>query len=128
MRFWGRVRAQRPLVIGFVCHGDETGRFFRVGEVEAGPISQLQNLHHFGEVDAVDSIGDLVILGVEAGEPPHGRDVFEHERVLVAAEEDVEGRFHVPFVADAEADAFVGAFDGARVFGAVVGADEVHFV
>ena len=63
--------------------GDEGGGLGVVGEAPGGEVGELEDLLHLGEVDLFYGVRDVMVVGVEAGEPPEGGDIFEDERELV---------------------------------------------
>src|SRR5271168_3557268 len=63
------------------------------GESPSREVGELQDFLHLAVVDLVGGVGGLVIVRMEAGEPPNGRDAPQGERELVAAEEDIERGF-----------------------------------
>src|SRR6478672_12743487 len=80
-----RIRSLVPRIS--LSHGGLGARLqFRgtrgVREFEAGEISQLQDLRHLLEVDLLHRVRDLVVVGVEAGEPPYRRNIVLQQRIL----------------------------------------------
>ena len=81
--------------------GYKSRRTFSIRQRLACQKCQAHDLFHLGEIDFLDRIGGLMIVGMEASEPPHGRDVVQGERKLVAALKYVQRRILVPFVIQA---------------------------
>ena len=84
--------------------GNKLRRLLSVGDGEEGEVAQAHDLRHFGEVDLVDCVGDVVVVGVEAGEEPERRNVVQDEGKLVGAEEDVQCRLVVEPVIQRQAN------------------------
>src|SRR5215813_5770513 len=108
--------------------GYELRRARPVGKGPAAQVSQLQNLFHLGEIDAVNGVGRLVVIGVKACEPPHRRDFVQRKRKLITALKNVERRVAVPFVVEFQTNLCVLAFNYGAVIGTVNCADQVQFV
>src|ERR1700736_5882808 len=87
--------------------GDELWRLFFVGDGEEREVAEAHDLRHLGEVDLVDCVGDVVVVGVEAGEEPERRNVVQYEGELVGAEEDAESGVALEAVVEGEADVLV---------------------
>src|ERR1700692_3058953 len=75
--------------------GDKARRRGLGAKLPRGKIRKLQYLLHLGEIDLVYRVGRVVIVGMKPGEPPQYRDVMQHKRKLVGAEEHVQCRFVV---------------------------------
>src|SRR5271165_1170665 len=82
-----RISARRPPLLRAQI---EHGRIGLVAEGPGGEVGELQDFYHLGIVDLVGGVGGLVIVGMEAGEPPHSWDATQGERELITAEKDVE--------------------------------------
>src|SRR5205823_2877242 len=106
--------------------GDESRRGGFVRESESAQVGQAQDLGHFRVIDFVRGVGGVVVVGVKAGEPPKRRKVVQHERELIASEEDIQGVVAVETVVQIEADVLVFFLHDAIVVGAVRSADEVQ--
>src|SRR5207302_2245472 len=70
--------------------GNELWHLFFIANGEEGEVGKADDLRHLGEVDLIDGVGDVVVVGVEAGEEPKRGNVVEDEGELVGAEEDAE--------------------------------------
>ena len=50
--------------------GDELWRLFFVGDGEEREVAEAHDLRHLGEIDLVDGVADVVVVGMKAGEEP----------------------------------------------------------
>ena len=91
---------------------DEARRDWVVCYVEEAQIGEANDFRHLGEVDAVDGVSDVVVVGVEAGEEPKSGNIVEDEGELVRTKEDAESGIAVEAVIENEPDVLVFALDG----------------
>src|SRR5271168_4645068 len=105
--------------------GDKARRRGLGAELPRRKIRKLQYLLHLGEIDLVHRIGCVVIVGMKAGEPPQRRDVMQHKRKLVGAEEHVQCRLMVEPVIERQAHQLVLLLDRPVIVGRVECADQV---
>jgi len=97
--------------------GDELWRLFFVGDGEESEVAEAHDLGHLGEVDPIDGVGDVVVVGVEAGEEPKRGNVVEDKGELVGSEEDAESSVALEAVVEGETDVLVFALDGVKEVG-----------
>src|SRR5260370_12337890 len=108
--------------------GDELWGLFLVGDGEEREITEAHDSGHLGEVDLVYCVGDVVVVGVEAGEEPERGNVVQDEGELIGAEEDAESGVAFEAVVEGEADVLVFSLDGVKEVGRVECADEIETV
>src|SRR5215831_18204213 len=107
---------------------NKPGRRRCIAEIPAGEIGQAQDFLHFREIDLLDGVGRLVIIRMEAREPPDRRNIVQGEWELIAALKDVQGGIPVPFVVEPQAYIFVGAFHCSAIVRAIDDPNEAQLV
>src|SRR5690242_19285878 len=95
-----------------------------VSKFEAAEISQLQDFRHLLEIDLIDCVGHLMVIGMKTGEPPDRRESVHQKRVMIAAEENAVISIAIPLIRQVQADGFVLALDRLTIIRAVIRADK----
>ena len=99
-----------------------------VGEFEAAQVGQLQDFRHLLEIDLVDRVGHLVVIGMKAREPPDRRHAVHQKRVLIAAEENAVVGIAIPLIGQIQADGLILALDHLTIIRAVIRADKAELI
>src|SRR5579863_1465245 len=108
--------------------GNEPWRSSFVGKIETAQVREAQNFCHLRVIDFLRGVRSVVIVRVKSSEPPERRNILQHKRKLVAAEENVERRLMVEAVIKRQADVRVFGDDGAVVIRTVERSDEIQAV